>query len=186
MVKNNLIIIESISAKLSDMEHKMNYVLLSLKYLIIKRSENEALNLIDKNLWNLSKMTYYVNTKNPYFDNLFAGVLKKISQKNISPIIICEVEKGRLDKNIYLTSVFIEAIDKISEFLKESQKLKIEIHSHVNYICLSVFLLGDNLDEISKIEIDTKNFKENNINFTCNSIEQNMLELKFVVMEATE
>lgn len=185
MIKNNLKLLESITQKISTIEHKINYVLLSIKYLIIKNNNAEAINLIDENLWNLNKISFYVDTKNPYFDNLLAGVLKKMSNKNISPIIVCEVRKGVLDKNIYLSSLFIDLLDQVCLTIKEKNKLRIVIRSNKNYVILSLISSGLSQEFIEQLNINHKELIENDIHFAYKKIGEKSYEIKYVIFGVT-
>lgn len=183
MVKNNLKLIESVSSRLSELEHNINYVLIKLKYLIIKKDEKEAINLIESNLWSLSKVSYYFNTNNPYFDYMFAGAIKKLSQKKIKPIIICDIQKGILDKNIYLTSIFIDFIDQIYNVLNKSNKVQISIEGLEDYLTLSIFIMNVSIEQLNLINFNFDSVKENNVRYSLNKITDSSYEFKFVLSD---
>lgn len=183
MIKNNLAIMESISSKIVDIEHKMKYLLMNIKYSAIRNDVKDIVKIIDENLWTINKTRYFINTNNPYFDNLFAAVIKKFHQKNISPIIVCEVKKGALDRNIYMTSLFVEMIEQIVELSDESNQIQITIHSTANSIIFSVILSGIDENFDHKLSIDYKELKENDIHYSCHYINCSTLEIKFLFFE---
>ena len=183
MIKNNLILIESISSKMTDMEHRMNYLLLKLKHHISHNEIDDALALIENNFWKLNRINYYTNTNNPYFDNLFAGVMKKLYEKNIYPIVLCEVKKGELDNNIYITSLFVDFINQLVSLVDKTNQIKITMRSNANSITFSLMIVGVTHALKDRITENEKELNNSNVHYVVNQISDHIIEFRFIYFE---
>lgn len=148
MVKENLILIEGIQRNILDLEHRMNYVLLSLKHAVLENNKEEALKIIQDNTWNLKRITYYVNTGNPVFDNLFSNVMKQYIDKGIKPSLVLEVPKNSMDQD--MTSIYevIEFFTQLLIYLNVSHLVAITIQVKQTYKLFIIHVQNVHIDEI--------------------------------------
>lgn len=182
-INNNLVLLDGMTSKLMDMEHRINYVLLLIKNMIVLNNKEEALKIIDDNVWKINKVNYYVNTKNPYFDNLLASTLKKMYDKKINPIVICECSENVLDNHIVLVSSFIEFLNQLCNCLNENNSIKISLFLNKNSIVLTCLITNFSNDYLSCIKINQKELLENNVSYFCKKIGNSSFEFKFVMID---
>lgn len=140
MVRNNLLLIDGIQSNIQDLEHRMNYVLLSLKHLILDNKKADALQMIQENTWNLKKVSYYVNTGNPYFDNLFSHILKNYIDSGIVPSCVFEVKKKIVDQHIEFVSMVITVFTQLLDKLNHTHELSISLHANHSYFLLKLVI----------------------------------------------
>lgn len=185
-IRNNLMLLESVSSKIDFIEHQMNYVLLMLKYKILQKDDKSAIDLIDSNIWKMKQMPHYVNTKNPYFDTLFAGILGKLAHKKISPIIIVDVKKDELDRNISLINQITELMDVLYEVLDEKNKIKISIQSKKNYISFSLIVSGISEKVALKIRKKVVVVDSDDIHFAVKKLNDDVYEFICLFFEVVK
>ena len=181
IVNNNLILLNSISKKISDMEHRMSYILVSVKKYLETFNYKNALDLIENYLWELKKISYFINTKNPYFDNFFSGILKKLIDNQVDPIVVCNIKRGEIDKMIYKFSSFFEVFDFFSTLLHKQNKTKISIDSYSKYIAISLIISNLTNEQRMQIEEQIQLNKDEYMTYSYYQVNDSIVEYRCVV-----
>lgn len=177
ILRNNLLLMEGIQENVQDLEHRMNYVLLSLKHMILDNKKEDALRIIQANTWNLKKASYYVNTQNPYFDNLFSRILKKYIDQGIVPACFFEIPKNAMDQDVYLVTMIIDFLTQLLTCLNQTNDVHFVIEARPMVSILKVYVQNATIQQFT-IALPT--------NASIKEIEENMIEIKLVYMKHQE
>lgn len=148
IVKDNLMMIEGIQSNIHDLEHRMNYVLLSLKHFILQNEKKEALKMIQEYTWNLNKISYFTNTGNPYFDQVFSNIMKRYILKDIKPACVLEIPHQSIDHHLSFVWIIKDVLSKLIEILNKDQTISITLQAKQQLFLFSVIIQNISKDEI--------------------------------------
>lgn len=122
--KENYNMLTKMSEDIYQLEHNMRYLLMMLRYAILKENYDECLNLIAEYMKKFDKFMIIVNTNNPYFDFLINQKINGLLKDKIDVSVIISISQN----DFYLGKEYVEYVLLIINTYKDiAKKITINI-----------------------------------------------------------
>lgn len=150
----NYIKMQYMSNEIVETEHRMMYILMTIRKTIIKNENNKAIYMIDQYIKKVKKFSSSINTNNPYFDFVLNAKINEYIYEDIylkNTIFI-------FSDPIYDSKEFCGLITHLLDLFKEQLKLKnslsLGIHQENDFVIIE--LIG----ELYNFEITDELYKQ--------------------------